>query len=129
MSKTLVLPTMLVAALGVGLMAQTSGAPATGRSQSAGRTSQTPAPTTPALTPEQRWARASDAWNDGKYPDALRELKGLMQTVAAAEYHDRVALLTGELFTTIEITTDGRNPKISPNGQFVTYETGAGAQT
>ena len=50
-----------------------------------------------------------------------------MRSPAADEYRDRVALLSGELFTTIELTTDGRNPKISPNGEFAMYETGAAA--
>src|SRR5205823_1241218 len=39
----------------------------------------------------------------------------------------RVAVLSGELFTTVDLTSDGRNPKISPTGEFATYETGAGA--
>ena len=47
-----------------------------------------------------------------------------MQSPAAAEYLERVALLTGELFATTELTTDGRNPGISANGRYASYETG-----
>lgn len=66
-----------------------------------------------------------DAWEAGKYPSALTDLQALMKSPAAAEYLERVALLTGELYTTTVLTTDGRNPKISGDGGFATYETGA----
>lgn len=51
----------------------------------------------------------------------------MMKGPAANEYLDRVALLSGELFATTELTTDGRNPTISPNGQFISYEMGPAA--
>jgi Tol biopolymer transport system component len=75
-----------------------------------------------------RWLDAVDAWNAGRYPDALRDLIALADSPSAREYHDRIALLTGELFTTIEITRDGRNPRVSSTGDYVAYDTGpAGA--
>lgn len=91
-----------------------------------------PAPTTTAgatlpATPEILYRRATEAWEAGSYPDALSNLLALMKSASAAEYRDRVALLTGELFVTTELTTDGRNPKISPNGQYVAYEMGSAA--
>ena len=58
-----------------------------------------------------------DAWEAGHYPAALGDLRALMQSPAAAEYLERVALLTGELFVTTELTTDGRNPAISADGR------------
>jgi hypothetical protein len=87
---------------------------------------QTAAATTAAApaAPDVLYRRATEAWEAGAYPDALAALVPLMKGPAAAEYRDRVALLTGELFITTEITTDGRNPKISPNGQYVAYEMG-----
>src|SRR5689334_16205767 len=123
MSKALAVPAVVVVVLGAALVLQASTSFPT-EQQPAGRGVQSPAPAAAAapLTAEQRWARASDAWNAGKYPDALRDLKALVQSTSASEYHDRIALLTGELFTTTEITTDGRAPKISPSGDFVTYE-------
>src|SRR6476619_740741 len=77
-----------------------------------------------AMTPDAQWTRALEQWNLGKYPDALADLKALTKSPAAAEFHDRIALLTGELYSTTELTTDGRNPKISGSGQYASYETG-----
>jgi hypothetical protein len=88
----------------------------------------TAAPATPQSSTADTWLNAVDAWNAGRYPDALHDLIALTSGPAAREYHDRVALLTGELYTTIEITPDGRNPRISSTGEYVAYDTGpAGA--
>jgi hypothetical protein len=95
------------------LLAQTPVRPAT----------QTGAAAAPAA-PDVLYRRATEAWEAGAYPDALAALLPLMKGPAAAEYLDRVAVLTGELFTTTELTTDGRNPKISPSGQYASYEMG-----
>jgi hypothetical protein len=78
------------------------------------------------IAPETRWVRAVDAWEAGRYPAALDDLRALMKSPAAAEYFDRMALLTGELYVTTVLTNDGRNPKIAGNGAFASYETGAG---
>ncbi len=78
-----------------------------------------------AAKPDVLYRRATEAWEAGAYPDELAALLPLMRGPAAAEYLDRVALLTGELFVTTELTADGRNPKISPNGQYAAYEMGA----
>jgi Tol biopolymer transport system component len=78
---------------------------------------------------DARWLRATDAWEAGRYPAALEELRALMKSPAAADYLERVALLTGELYITTEITTDGRNPKFSGDGRYVSYETGLPAST
>jgi hypothetical protein len=77
-----------------------------------------------AMTPATRWQRATDAWEAGEYPPALEDLRALMRSPAAGDYLERVALLTGELYSTTELTTDGRNPKISADGQFASYESG-----
>jgi Tol biopolymer transport system component len=77
-----------------------------------------------AQSPEQTYLGALDAWNTGRYPDALRELSTLANGPSAGEFHERIALLTGELFITTEITTDGRNPRVSSTGEHVAYETG-----
>jgi Peptidase family M28/WD40-like Beta Propeller Repeat len=75
-------------------------------------------------TPEARWQRAMDAWEAGQYPAALEDLRALAASPAARDYFDRVALLTGELFVTTELTTDGRSPAISADGRYAAYETG-----
>ena len=92
-----------------------------------------PAPVAPqaaaSSTPvsaEARWLRAIDAWEAGNYPAALQDLRALIQSPASAEYFERVALLTGELYVSTVLTTDGRNPKIAGNGAFASYESGMG---
>jgi Tol biopolymer transport system component len=81
-----------------------------------------------AQTPAARWRRALDAWDAGRYPDALADLRAIMQSSSAAEFRDRVALLSGELFVTTELTTDGRNPRVSTTGKYTSYETGPTAR-
>ena len=96
----------------------------------AGQSPQAPRSPAPAAagpitpTPEARWLRAVDAWEAGRYPAALDDLRALMKSPAAADYFERTALLTGELYVTTVLSTDGRNPKITSNGGFVSYETG-----
>ena len=58
-----------------------------------------------SVSPQDRWLRAVDAWEAGAYPTAIADLQALMKSPAAPEYLDRVALLTGELYTTTELTT------------------------
>ena len=79
-------------------------------------------PASQPSSPEALWRRAIDAWDLGRYPNALRDLQALMKSPGAAEYLERVALLTGELFVTTELSPDGRNPKFSADGQVVTFE-------
>ena len=79
------------------------------------------------VSPDARWHQATDAWEAGNYPEALEALRTLMQSSAATDYFERVALLTGELYVTTPLTLDGRNPQISPSGQFASYEAGPAA--
>jgi hypothetical protein len=73
---------------------------------------------------DDRWLLAVDHWAAGDYPAALTGLRSLLQSSSAQQYLDRAALLTGELFVTSELTPEGRSPRISADGQYVTYETG-----
>ena len=82
---------------------------------------QSPAPAVQA-TPADRWQRANDAWEAGKYPAALEDLRELMKSAAAPEYLERVALLTGELYVTTTLTTAGDLPRLSPNGAYASYQ-------
>jgi hypothetical protein len=77
-----------------------------------------------ATTPADHWRQAVNDWEAGDYQLALPHLLSLMKSTAAQDYLERVALLTGEYYPSVTITNDGRNPKISANGQFVTYEAG-----
>jgi Tol biopolymer transport system component len=77
-----------------------------------------------AGSPESVWADAADDWQSGRYPDALASLTALASGPSSADFHDRIALLTGDLYSTLEITTDGRSPRVSRTGEYVMYETG-----
>ncbi len=92
------------------------------QSQPAGQTGRAP-------TPDSQWRLSVDRWEAGDYPAALEAVRQLLGSPAAAEYLERAALLTGELFITTEVTSDGRNPRISADGQYVSYETGPGEAT
>ncbi|HET6955763.1 MAG TPA: M20/M25/M40 family metallo-hydrolase [Vicinamibacterales bacterium] len=67
---------------------------------------------------------ATDAWERGDYAAALN---GYLQVLAAPgsdAFIEPIALTTGELFETRELTTDGRAPRFSPDGKYIVYETG-----
>jgi Tol biopolymer transport system component len=83
---------------------------------------------TPAVptSPESEFNNASAAWERGEYPAALRGFERLLKGPAAATYHERIALITGELYRTRELTTDGRSVRISPTGKWIAYEKGSG---
>jgi hypothetical protein len=68
------------------------------------------------------------AWERGDYPDALRRLDRLLTGPQAARYVAPAAELTGEPFTTTELTTDGRGVHWSPDSRYVAYERGSAAQ-
>lgn len=62
-------------------------------------------------------AAADDAWDRGDYVTALNGYIKLVEPAAVDdEVFEAIALKTGELFTTRELTADGRNPKFSPDG-------------
>ncbi|HMX29053.1 MAG TPA: hypothetical protein PKC13_25935, partial [Blastocatellia bacterium] len=68
---------------------------------------------------------ANDAWNNGKYSDALREYLRLLNSPAGDQVVESIARQTGEVFHTDELTADGRTPRLSPDGSLVIYETGS----
>lgn len=67
------------------------------------------------------------AWDRGEYVAALtaysRLLSGSDESVL-----ESIALQTGELYTTIELTPDGNAPRFSPDGRTIAYETGTGVK-
>jgi len=67
---------------------------------------------------------ADDLWNDGNYIAAITAYIRLLNSPAGERYVERIALQTGELFVTEEVTADGRNPRLSSDGRYVSYETG-----
>jgi hypothetical protein len=79
----------------------------------------------PLLT--ARFDSAWQAWDAGRYPEALERLQRLLATPGSDALLEPVALLTGELYTTLELTKDGRAPRWSGDGRFAAFETGTGA--
>src|SRR5512137_3157181 len=69
---------------------------------------------------------ANLAWDRGDYVAALTAYRALLTAPGGEQWLEPIALQTGELFQTREITADGSNPRFSPDGRFVAYETGSG---
>jgi Tol biopolymer transport system component len=67
---------------------------------------------------------ANDSWAQGDYIGALSGYIKLLNAPGGEAFHDAIALQTGELYRSNELTTDGRNPRFSPDGRFIAFETG-----
>jgi hypothetical protein len=78
-------------------------------------------------TAEPPLLTASMHWERGDYVAALTTYLDILDSPAAPEALEAIALQTGELFHTTELTTDGANPAFSPDGRHIVYETGTGA--
>jgi hypothetical protein len=63
-------------------------------------------------------------WERGDYLAALTTYLEILDSPAAPDALEEIARTTGELFHTIELTSDGANPAFSTDGQFIAYETG-----
>lgn len=70
--------------------------------------------------------RAWFAWDQGDYISALTTYRELLTGADAASVLEPIALQTGELYTTTELTKDGANPSFSPDSRYFSFETGAG---
>jgi hypothetical protein len=70
--------------------------------------------------------RAALAWERGDYVTALTAYLQILDSPDADGAVEAIALQTGELFHTIELTTDGTSPKFAPDGRHFLYETGTG---
>ena len=73
-----------------------------------------------------RLAAADVAWDRGDYPRALTEYLALLDGSPAEDVFEAIALQTGELFRTTELTADGGAPRFSPDGRSMSYEIGRG---
>jgi len=76
--------------------------------------------------PEPDFEAATLAWDRGDYVTALTAYRALLKAPGGEQWLEQVALQTGELFQTREITADGANPRFSPDGRFVAYDAGSG---
>jgi Tol biopolymer transport system component len=66
------------------------------------------------------------AWERGEYVDALTRYAKLLRGSPDDATVESIALQTGELYETKELTADGNAPRFSPDGRTITYETGTG---
>jgi Tol biopolymer transport system component len=73
----------------------------------------------------ERFDRAHFAWDAGDYVPALEGFKSVLTAPDGDAYFERIALATGELHKVTELTTDGRQPRFSPDGRYLSYETGS----
>ncbi len=64
------------------------------------------------------------AWERGDYPAALSAYLRLLDSPDAASVLEPIALRTGELYQSTELTRDGAVPQFSPDGRHLLYETG-----
>jgi Peptidase family M28/WD40-like Beta Propeller Repeat len=81
----------------------------------------------PSAAPDagaRAFADATDAWERGNYIAALNGYSALLSSPGGESFLEPIALQTGELYVTRELTPDGRAPRFSPDGRFIVYETG-----
>jgi Tol biopolymer transport system component len=67
---------------------------------------------------------AALAWDRGDYISALTTYLQVLDSPQGDEALETIALQTGELYRTTELTMDGAEPSFSPDGRFIAYETG-----
>ena len=67
---------------------------------------------------------AALAWDRGDYIAALTTYLQVLDSPSADTSLETIALQTGELYRTTELTTDGDAPLFSPDGRYIAYETG-----
>src|SRR5687768_4379813 len=67
---------------------------------------------------------AHAAWAEGDYIAALNRYIAILNAPGGDAHFAEIALQTGELYRSSELTTDGRNPRFSRDGRFLAFETG-----
>src|SRR5687768_6208174 len=67
---------------------------------------------------------AALAWDAGDYVTALTTYLQILDGANGETALETIALQTGELYSTVELTTDGAAPTFSLDGRFFTFETG-----
>jgi hypothetical protein len=68
---------------------------------------------------------AALAWDRGDYVAALTTYLEVLEASPTEADLEAIALQTGELFHTTELTTDGDAPQFSPDGRYIAYQSGA----
>ena len=65
-------------------------------------------------------------WERGDYISALDTYLRVLDSSTSPADLDAIALQTGELYRTTELTTDGALPRFSPDGRTLLYQSGLG---
>lgn len=68
------------------------------------------------------------AWDRGEYPTALDHYLQALATDSGPERVREIAALTGEVFTTTEISSDGGTLEISPDGAYMSFRVEEGGR-
>jgi hypothetical protein len=82
----------------------------------------TPLPAQQAL--QARYDSAYFAWQSGDYPNALARFERLLSSSEGAALLEPIALLTGEWYRTIVVTSDGAGVRWSADSRFASYTMG-----
>ena len=69
--------------------------------------------------------RAAFQWEKGNYVAALEAYQTILEGPDAHQALESIALQTGELYQSFELTTDGANPVFAPDGRRFAFETGS----
>ena len=69
---------------------------------------------------------AAVAWDRGDYTTALKLYLEILDSPGGPAALEPIALQTGELYKTLELTRDGDAPIFSPDSRRVAYKTGSG---
>ncbi len=73
-------------------------------------------------SPEAVFDDARLAWDAGEYVQALEGFLAVLEGEYSDDLFDQIALITGELYRTVDIAKDGRNLRFSPDGRLVAYD-------
>ena len=77
-----------------------------------------------SLNAQELWEQSLDAWDSGNFVTALEDFKKILNRPKAEDYFQHIALITGELYKTTEISEDGSSVKFSPGDKYISYQTG-----
>lgn len=80
-------------------------------------------------TARARYDTAFYAWQRGDYPTALAGFEHLLASADGDRVVERIALITGELYRTIDVASDGQAPQWSPHGRYASFTTTGGRVT
>ena len=61
-------------------------------------------------------------WDAGEYVDALEGFRAALDHEGGDQFFEEIALITGELYQTVELSDDGANLRFSPNGHYAAYD-------